>query len=332
MKKDLYICDTYYHLLIAIIKNIKNFGKNDLLIAAELENNHLANNTKIIKKLNDKKIFNSIKIFDYSKEQIRIRNSKFYYIKYYSLLKKIKINCPISFNDYNEIYMFYDLGLYGRLINYMKIYYNLIEDGTDCFKNNSKHWPSKKNIFSFIKNKIFNFCGMGQSKYVKTIEVNNKDGIYICQNKLIEMPKSKLFLDLSKKEKQEIFDIFVDNFNLNDLIDSSILLTQPFYQDKILDSELQQVNMYIKIIESYMKNEKVIIKMHPREKVNYKKYIKNVMIIDDIFPLEILSFFDNVKFKKIVTISSTAINFINNVDEKKVLGWEWLDNYKEEIK
>ena len=47
--------------------------------------------------------------------------------------------------------------------------------------------------------------------------------------------------------------------------------------------------------------------------------------------MEISTFFKDLKFKKVITISSTAINVLDNCEEKIALGWDWLNEVKKEL-
>ena len=48
--KELYVCETYYHLLVSIVKNIQNNNKNDLFIFCTSDNK-ISNNSKLIEKI-----------------------------------------------------------------------------------------------------------------------------------------------------------------------------------------------------------------------------------------------------------------------------------------
>ena len=108
-----------------------------------------------------------------------------------------------------------------------------------------------------------------------------------------------------------------------------MIITQPFVASEILPNEKMQIKLYKKIIKEYCNNEFVIIKNHPRDKINYQKEIKNCMLLNEVFPLEILNFFPSLKLKKVITVSSTSINIFNCCEEKLILGWNYIDEFKE---
>ena len=326
---DLYICSTYYHLLIAIIKNIKIKGRNQLIIAASYNNNKLANDKDLIEKVKKSKIFSSVIIFDYSKEQLKCKSNNHlqFQIKQYFLFLKIYKKYNFDFSNFEHIFMFNDLGLIGKIINRKKIKYYLIEDGLDCFEKNMTY-SHKNKMYKFIKRILYGYSELGDSKNIISIEVNSKKKLNNYEKKFVECPKKILFESLSKEERKEITDIFLPNLNLNDLKNASLLITQPLYMDNLLKTEEEQINVYKYIINKHFQNQKIIIKVHPRDTINYKKYFKDSIVLDTPFPIEILNFIEDLKFKKVVSISSTSINFIANSREKLYLGWEWLDKFK----
>ena len=324
--KDIYICYSLYHLLTTIVKAFKSKTKPDIILAANNFDQVLTKNKRLIKKLKASKLFDEIIIFDHAKEQQIISRSKFKSIRNYLFAIKMSIKNEIDFSKYNNIYIFNDTLLLGKILNFKKIYYHVIEDGTDCFIYNINRIITK-GPKAFIKKYIFNVKDMAHSKYVLDLEVNNKKGVFIKNKKIIEVSKKKLFSNLNKEEQKIIKDIFIENIDLKKLNGKTLIITQPLVASEILPNTEIQVKLYKQVIEQYCKNEKIIIKTHPRDKSNYQKEI-NCIIVSDIFPIEILNFFPNLKFKKIITIASTSINLLTCSKEKIILGWDYLDEFK----
>lgn len=330
MKNDLYICYTQFHLLIAIIKCLKSENRANLIISSDNFNDSLISEKNIIDNLKFENIFEDIITYDPSKEQLKLRKKKFYYLSKYLYIQKEIRNCNIDLKKYDNIYIFNDVLLLGRCINYKKIRYHLIEDGTDCFKNNKVMIKGKSRIRAFVKNVILGLYDMGESKNIIDIEVNDMSNIFIKKQNIIEKSKKQLFCELTKDDKEIIKRIFLKDNDLEKYDNFSLIITQPLYEDNFLKSEIEKVRIYKSIIEEYCKGEKYVIKTHPREKTDYSKFFKNV--INYNFPLEIINFIDDLQFNKVITISSTSINIINNCNEKIFLGWEWLNEQKKDKK
>lgn len=322
--KKIFICCTYYHLLISIIKSLKSNGKCDVLLSTGWNDFTLIQDKVLIEKLKKSNIFSDV-ILDENliDKRQNVVNSKFKELKKYFLLKKIKKNFSVDLSNYDEVYIFSYNNPIGRIINKNKIYHNLLEDGTDCYKNNRIIIKSKISLKSFIKKHLLKLEDLGESKYTKSIEVNDLNGVVLKNKKIIEASKKKMFESLTNKEKKLIVSLFMKNDNWKKLNNTTLIITQPFYMDNILKTEDEQIKIYKDIVNKYCNSENIIIKPHPRDYINYESIISKSNIINDIFPIEILNF-TNVKFNKVITISSTAINLIYNCNEKIFLGWKWL--------
>lgn len=330
---NIYICHTYYHLLISIIKQLKSKVCSDIMLVADEgnKNNFLATDYLLINRLKASKIFGNIIIFDYSEEEIMKKKRL---VSFYKMRLGNKIIREKKYNlfKYKKIYIFNDHGLIGYILNKQKIFYHLLEDGMDCFKfgYNEAYTIGEKNpIKRFIKRYLKIYEGIMESPYIKTVEVNDKSNLFIKHANIIECPKKELFLSLSSKEKEEILKIFLEK--MDDLVTSAesiLILTQPLSEDNICSNEEEKINLYKKIIKQYGLNENIIIKTHPREHTDYLKYFKeyrNVKIIKERFPVEVIIFF-NIKFIKVITIFSTSINLIDNCNQKIELGYEYINN------
>lgn len=325
---NLYICHTYYHVLISIIKRFKSGTKSDIILATNVTDNFLVEDSMLISKLKQSKIFNDVIIFDYSKKEKRYEK-RFLYISRIFLGNRIIRKKEYDLEKYENIYIFNDRTLIGYILNKSKLFYNLLEDGTDCFKSKHKEILIKKQIGikDYIKKQL-NIYGVEESPMISSIEVNDKEDIFINHYNIIEEPKSEMFFSLNTQEKEKILKIFIRDFDKIIVpVGSTLILTQPLYEDGLLKTEEEKVNLYKNIIRKYTSGEKIVIKTHPRETTDYFKYFnkeKNIIIIEERFPIEILNFLD-IKFKKVISVFSTGINLIENADERIEIGYEKME-------
>ena len=161
------------------------------------------------------------------------------------------------------------------------------------------------------------------------IEVNDGNGLFIKHERIVVNRKEDIINSINKAQKRIIKKIFLPYVNIELLNDKDLIITQPLYIDNFLDSENDQILLYKNIIRKYCNNG-AVIKVHPRDKIDYSSF-KEEYVIRDKFPIEVLNYISDIKFNKVITISSTAINQINNCKEKIILGWDYLDKYKGEI-
>jgi len=250
-------------------------------------------------------------------------------------------------NNYKDIYIYNDWTIFGCYLMDKKIRYHLIEDGLDAFYYlkgnlnlinesyfNKVFYPNLKQKIKNVIKKILN-CGyeyFGNSKYAIDIEVNDISKIFIPHDKVIEVPKKELFSRLTIKEKNLIYEIFMnETVEIDDNEKKLLLLTQPLFVDKMISREEYQIKAYKDILNKYGKNYRIYIKPHPRDCTDYKEKLKEykISIINKNMPTEILDYNKDVKFDLGVTITSSSIRGMNCIKEKIELGFDYLNNYKD---
>jgi len=230
---------------------------------------------------------------------------------------KLKIDCLKyrrileKSNIYAQDHLFFSAAILGPFP------YTLIEDAPhffDFYKNFNHFVPFYKNSF---KGKVRNMI-IG-SNYGKTLGTNShcknviltsspKDLSILKDKKLTICDLSKLWKDsTAKKQKyiQEIFDINEDELKS----DGIIIFTQPFMDDCKLTEE-EQISLYAPYIEKY-KDMQIVIKKHPRDKVDYLRHFPNAKIMSTSAPMQILSAM-GYKFDVAVTVSSSAVSSMEN--------------------
>lgn len=175
----------------------------------------------------------------------------------------------------------------------------LIEDGT------MNYIP--KTYIRSIKNILFSKPKFGVYKNVKKIYLTGLAPIPSKIEKKVEIINlNELWKNKTIREKEKILGIFgFNNKIIKSIKERSIILyTQPLSEDGVI-SEKEKIELYSKIILKYPK-EKLILKTHPREITQYKKLFKDILILDQNFPSEILELLE-IKFEKGVTLFSTAV-------------------------
>lgn len=326
----LYICHTYYHLLSVLIRVINNNEKIDIVLTNEIKNYK-----KIAKKLEELKLFENVYTLELIKINIPCNNVLDVMLYNHRVRKQIKFEF-IKNKIYNDIFLFNDWNCFGYYFQAHKINYHLIEDGKGCYKTIDKFvdvYPTN------LKSKLERKLGLiptpfGTSKLVLDIEVNENKDIKIKDKPIIENSFNNLIQQLNDKQKKDIYDVFIDKeVSFNSKGNNILIITQPFFEDGIVKNEDTQEKIYKYIINTYGKGNKIFIKPHPRDNTNYNLLFPNAEIISKNFPLEILNFNSKVKFKTAITVTSTAIDNIKFCQNKKKMGWDWLEKFiKEEEK
>lgn len=230
---------------------------------------------------------------------------------------------------YDKINVFWDLGYVGTYLNIRKIKYILHEDSLNSYMFIKNNRPNYSYIFDDkLREKHVGVIPFGYSDYCCEVEVNDMEGIEIPHDKVKECSREKLINSLDDESKKLIFKSFVsEDFSLEN-IDSSatLLLTEPFALTGRLPDEESQIRLYRGLIEKYGKDGYVVIKAHPRDTLDYKRYFPKAVIIEKNMPMEVLNFDKRVHFERAVTVSSSVINGLENVGKKVLLGADYLHN------
>lgn len=322
----IYICHTTYHLLISLVTAYSCHEKINLLLGVGFPKNEFyysrLENCDIVEKcfnindaiVNDRFILSDMKAKKFFNETLKTEN---------------------------DIFIFNDSKLEGRYLRTNKIRYVLIEDGLNSFKMDyfSRVCErSKKRIM------IGRLLGLNVGKdernpYIKYLIVNDKKIINKYNYEVVEMKRSELFSGLSFEEKEKIWEIFSDNEiekSLNEIKNSTssiaLLLTQPLFKDRFVETEEDQKIIYEHILAEY-NCDGVIIKPHPRDELKYTEYFKNSIVINRRdFPVELFNFINGIKFELAITISSTSIDGLTNIKKRVKIGEDSIGGYLDCLK
>ncbi|MBD5444677.1 MAG: lipooligosaccharide sialyltransferase [Lachnospiraceae bacterium] len=345
-KKRIYVCHTYYHAYIACLKELylpKEEQRQATLVLSSMSNNFgsLSERAKICGLFEEVFMFDEKpdtffpKLQKYHKDRGNIVINMLARIVYTKLLGKFQEPyVPVDFKQYEDIYVFCDSDPIGYYLSYKKIYYHALEDGLNCIQyydaaryDNRGHfefkaWMSKHN-FIFIQN--------GYGKYCLDMEVNDISVLpYPCK-KYIERPRAELVKNLTESDKDILIHLFIENMDelqqkLNCGAKNKILvLTEPLCA---LDVRKQ---IFTDIINEYSEIDGeeglILIKPHPRDVLDYKKEFSEYIVLNGMFPMEILNFIPNLRFKRVISVS-TVPNGIEFADEILFLGEDFLDKYE----
>ncbi|WP_338825127.1 hypothetical protein MHOCP_06840 [Moorella humiferrea] len=237
-------------------------------------------------------------------------------------LKKMYSDCApelknIQASERTRWYLFHDGPMLSQyLLNLNLGEYLLIEDGAANYRK-LKWQDMAKNM---VKSIIGLFPPMGRSSRINKILVQEPErlpkdirhkGMRLCLQELMFNVKEndkliilrKVFPDLSRDISHGISGHKV------------LLLTQPFSEDGLM-SEDEKISLYSRVLQRYPQSH-ICLKPHPRERTDYQSVFGNqITIIPREFPLEILSWYDNVNFDLVITWNSSAINNIGFAKEK----------------
>lgn len=248
---------------------------------------------------------------------------------------------------YQGIHVFWDLGYAGTYLNIRRIPYILHEDSLNSYQHIRANRPNyayifRKNGWKFKIKKRFHLgvIPFGYSDNCVAVEVNEKAGIEIPLDKVREVSREGLISRLTKEQKKELFSLFAaGKAGENGLYGSedkeglrfTLLLTEPFAVTGRLPDEKAQVRLYRDVLARYAKNSQVLIKPHPRDSLDYRKFFPDARVMEKNIPMEVLNFDERFRVFRAITVSSSAVEGLTCVQEKIYLGQDILHSYRMDV-
>ena len=333
MKDRIYICHTYYHVYVTFLKELKLRAEADPAKkagAATLVLSKMSNNFENLKsRVESTGLFEEVLEFDEKREDFFPELEKYRedtgsflgnlknrirFTKEYARLEASYV--PVDLRTYKDIYVYCDSDPIGYYLNQNHIRYHAVEDGLNCLKNfdaarydNRGHFKIKA-FLSMYLNLIFVQNGYG--KYCMDMEVNDISAIRYPCPRYIELPRKPL--DELEHQIEES----------NKVGDKILILTDPVCA---LDVREQ---IFRDIIKMYEKEGTIFLKPHPRDLLDYQKLFAEYPQFDASMPMEMLNFFPNLSFKKVVTIF-TEVKGLPFADEAVRLGPDFMDAYEDPL-
>lgn len=194
--------------------------------------------------------------------------------------------------------------------------YTLLEDGVGFIHNNVLNGNIDKckrirELHSYpLRKKLYGPASMhclGDNPHCNKLLLTKKDDISVhIKEKPQEIIDIKKYWREATPEKQEyILNLYnLHNEDIETISSKPIIFfTQPLYMDGLPTKE--QITLTKKILAKY-NHDDVIIKTHPRDKINYRNIFPDILVFDKTIPSQL---FDTVglRFRKAVTIFSTAV-------------------------
>ena len=318
MKERIYICHTYYHVYVTCLKELtlpaSMRGQATLVLST------LSNDFGNLKNRAEKSgLFEAVLMFEEKRAES------------FPQLDRYRADHG-NFKEYGDIYVFCDSDPIGYYLNEKRIPYHALEDGLDCIcyydtarYDNRGHFKLK----AFLAAHNLIFIQNGYSKYCLDMEVNNTSILKYPCPKYIEQPREVLVRRLTQRDKDVILRIFLE--------DTDRLLQQlksgAHHENKVLvlseplcDLTVRR-QIFADIIAAYGQDAQVLIKPHPRDVLDYKKEFPQYLVLDGMFPMEILNFVEGLVFDKVVTVY-TVPDSLHFVKEKIYLGHDFMDQYE----
>lgn len=342
----IYICHTYYHAYISVVKELvarhSGGGRADIILST------MSNDFGTLRERLEKTgVFDHVFMFD-EKEDVTSEEVMSYHrdrgnivlnllqrITYTRLLGKLQEpHIPTDLSKYGDVYVFCDSDPIGYYLNYKKIRYHAVEDGLnsgrldDQARNaNRGAWPLKKAMAAMG----LIFIESGYSRYCIDYEVNDISANHSLPPNVVEIPRKDLNDRLTADDHRILTEIFLEDPErikrqlLGDGTDTRpqvMILTEPLCE---LDVRKQ---LFGDIINMYSKDHRVIIKPHPRDLLDYASEFPDVVVVRDKFPMEVLGDIEGFVVDKVISVI-TQMDNTYFAKEIVYLGLDFLDKYED---
>ena len=347
MKERIYVCHTFYHVYVACLKELflpeEKRGQASLVLSTM--SNNFGNLKERAKKCG---LFEEVWMFEekasdffpqlrrYHTDRGNIVINMLARIKYTKLLGRLQEPyVPVDFKEYKDIYVFCDSDPIGYYLSYKKLYYHAVEDGLNCLESYDtarydnrghfalKAWMAAHNLI-FIQN--------GYAKYCLDMEVNDISVLPYPIDKHIEQPREELTAHLSDADKDILIHLFIENMDElqkdldTEAEDKVLVLSEP-----LCDLHVRK-QIFTDIINEYGQIDghkaQVLIKPHPRDVLDYKKEFPEHVVVNGMFPMEVMNFIPGLRFRRVVSVF-TVPNAIRFAEEIVFLGEDFMDQYEE---
>ena len=343
-KGNIYVCHTYYHVYVALLKEFalpKEAQKKATLVLSKMSTDF----TGLKERIEKTDVFEEVISYDekpywyfeelqkYKKDYHNFAKNminRIVFTKKFARLQEPFV--PVDFREYQDIYVFCDSDPIGYYLNYKRIHYHSVEDGLNSLVHvDAARYDNRGNfeIKALLASLNLIFIQNGYSKYCDDVEVNQIEGIRYPLKKHKEVPREKLFQGLTQEEKDIIVEIFVEGRDkllgaMEQITGRKnyLILTEP-----LCDLNTRE-RIFRDLVEQYQEEANVCIKPHPRDELEYEPIFPDILVLEKKIPMEVLNCFGKQFFDKTISVL-TDIKGIYFTKEAIRLGPDFLDKYEE---
>ncbi len=340
----IYVCHTYYQAYVSILKEL-NLPR-DMRGTATLMLSTMSTDFETFKeRVESTGIFKDVVMYEeqrdfpqlekYRQDRGNIFANMLSRIRYTKELARLNEPLvPVDMTKFRDIYVFCDSDPIGYYLNQKKIPYHACEDATnftvycdEARRDNKGHFKLK----AFLSSKLnLIMVQNGYAKYCIDMEVNDIAAIEHPCPKYVEAPLADMEKGVREEDKGLILQAFVRNKEelLKQIEESGkdkdkiLILTEPLCSYEVREK------LFRDLAEEYSKEGTVYFKQHPRDLLDYKTLFAQYPQFDANVPMEVLNYFPNLHFKKVVGIW-TEMGALRFADEIVRLGAPFMDKYED---
>lgn len=315
----LFYCTTYYQLLFGIVYCLRKKSFKEVTLVVD---DFLYNSRGIIDRIKEEFIpiiyhVPFIAIKENSLEWV-VRNAK-------EQIDKL----PIIIDEFTEIYVASAHSWFGIYLAKNGYKFSIVEESCGIL---SKIDKLRENV-SLTSKKHDEYAQMfglymGNADCVKQVVCSNNSAKYVLEQEKVEVfDLVEEMMVLSNEKMNALKTIFCSDYIEEGSADGVLLLTQHFANLGVLEW-VEQEELY-KILLDYFGNpwNKIYIKSHPADIMDYKSFIPGCKYINKEIPSEFFPFIFEKLPKTIITVSSTALDGIGTFFENCIAFDFWFEQW-----
>lgn len=288
----LYVCSTYYHTLIACVKQLTDRREAEILLTE-----YIPEGSALAERVRESGLFcrtwyiAGVREYAYTgKADLLLRFHR-------RNAAAIEGSFPpgFRFENYGEVDIFHDDTWMAHYMKDRRLPYRLQEDALDSFKVLSAgpfaHMLQRKSVKASLRRALrVGYQYFGEDGLVSEIEVNDKTGVEIPPKRLVQVPRKPLFDALTAKDVGVLKRIFAKAIPPIEPEKTVLVLTQPLHADGFLSSEDEQIALYRRLSDECLHGWQRVIKAHPRDFTDYANAFPEALILDKNMPSEMLAY------------------------------------------
>ncbi len=336
-----YICHTFYHVYVAMLKELARGARNEaVLILSTMSNDFDGLKERLEKEslffavllFEEKEDVTSPEVMQYHRDTGSALKNFLQRIRYTKALGRLQeAYVPTDLKQFRSIYVFCDSDPIGYYLNYKKIPYHAIEDGLNSGKLDDQARNSNEGAFALkclIAKTGLIFIPSGYSRYCVDYEVNDISANPNPPRNIVEVPRRGLHEKLRKEDHEQMVRVFLkDAGGLQEQLREkgekprAMILTEP-----LCDTETRK-RLFSDIIKRYEKTHTILIKPHPRDTLPYKELFPDTIVLEGKFPMEVLNDMEQLQLEKVISVI-TQMEDVDFAKEVVYLGNDFMDAYE----
>ena len=343
-KNRIYICHTYYHVYMSVIKELalqKTISDKADIILSTMSNDFETLDMRLresglfdqVFTYDEQEDVTSDTIMEHHRNRGNLLSNMYHRIIYTKMLGALQEPyIPTDLKAYKDVYVFCDSDPVGYYLNYKKIPYHAIEDGLNSGKLDDQARLSNAGAFKLkclLAKTGLIFIECGYSRYCIDYEVNDISANHSVPPNVIEVSHESITAGLDAADHEILARIFISDWDeIRSVLvrepgskPTAMILTEPLCEYDV------RKKLFADIIDMYKDDYEVIIKPHPRDELKYDELFDGVTVIRSRFPMEVLNDITEIRINLLISVI-TQVEDIRFADRIVYLGLDFMDKYE----